>query len=69
VLIAGIPAREIVRRADLPVESVWGTNESITRRLNKQISALDPIDMLNDQIWAAAHKLLRAVHDLIQAHG
>lgn len=38
------------------------------RSLHKQISALNPIDVLDHLVGALACELLRAVDDLVEAH-
>lgn len=45
------------------VSTIGGTD------LNKKVSALDPIDVLNHKIRTAACKLSWAVYNLVQAHG
>ena len=37
--------------------------------LHKQVSTLNPIDVLDDHIRARALELLRAVNDLVETHG
>lgn len=35
---------------------------------DEQVSTLNPIDMLNDDVWIFAHKFTRAPNDLIDTH-
>lgn len=37
--------------------------------LNKQVPSLDPVKLLDNQVWTAARELCWCVDDLIQSHG
>jgi hypothetical protein len=41
----------------------------VVASLHKQVSTLNPINVLDDHIWARALELLRAVNNLVEAHG
>lgn len=49
----------------------WGSTirvEIAALYLNQEISALNPVDMLHDQIWIGACKLCGTVYYLVQTH-